>query len=207
MNINETELQLKKRIIYPYRWHRKQNDQIDRLTNFIYKIENFDQLLEHIRIEFPDNREVFDYALNRWYNYWSAMAVEYIFSMSSKVTPARNYRDRLVDFEINEVKFDHKTSVFPEKYPHGLAYAVNDPKSLIVWLYRNQSQEQRMHLKNRLFIVLHSKHGPHWKLKAEISWIEEVVNDYLEDFSVSRLYQLNLESQSVTLSDIIWGIK
>jgi len=47
-------------------------------------------------------------------------------------------------------------------------------------------------LKNRLFIVLHSSDGEHWKLKAEISWLKERIEKYMSGFNPHYLLNLNL---------------
>ena len=76
------ENELKKRIAYPYKWGRKQNDQFDKLTNFVYKIPTFEATLKEIETKFRKDKEhkhISNYALNRWYNFWSAQAVEKIF--------------------------------------------------------------------------------------------------------------------------------
>jgi|GEM_PF-4648903 len=38
MNVDpvKIEVELKKRLAYPHKWGRKQNDEFDKLTNFIY---------------------------------------------------------------------------------------------------------------------------------------------------------------------------
>jgi len=65
-----------------------------------------------------------------------------------------------------------------------------------------------MHLENRIFLVLHKSDGKHWKLKAEISWLKNIIEDYLETFSSDKLITLNLKKDnSTTLSDVIWVIK
>ena len=38
------EKELKKRLLYPYKWGRKQNDLYDKLTNFVYKIPSLTEL-------------------------------------------------------------------------------------------------------------------------------------------------------------------
>ena len=131
-----------------------QNDLFDAQTRFVYSVSAFDQVLDDLKRRFsaaPDREALFNYALNRWYNFWSARAVEEIFGRLDNVTPAENRRDRLVDFTLNGVRFDHKTSVFPRGFGHDLTYAVNHPRILIDWFYRHQSQQQRLHFDNRLF--------------------------------------------------------
>jgi hypothetical protein len=208
--ISDIEIQLRKRLLYPYKWDRKQNNSFDNITNFIYQVSDFDDLFAQIKARFesnPNYNTILNYALNRWYNFWSARAVEEIFCSLDRVKPAKNIKDRLVDFQIDDITFDHKTSVFPRQYNRSLDYAKDNPPDLIEWLYNNQSQEQRKHLKNRLFIVLYSNKSEHWKLKAEISWLQELIELYVRDFDPDNLYKLSFENSNTTLSDIIWGIK
>lgn len=72
MNLELLENELKKRLKYDYTWGRKQTDSFDGQTNFIYKIAEFETLLEKIDTIFKDHPQ-FDnlknYSLNRWYNF------------------------------------------------------------------------------------------------------------------------------------------
>ena len=206
----QIEINLKKRLAYPYKWGRKQNDYFDKLTNFVYRISDFDEVIKEINNRFKKDKEhknISNYALNRWYNFWSANAVEKIFCYLPNVKPALDEKDRLVDFTIDGVTFDHKTSVFPKNFPHPIKEAVKKTDELINWLYKNQSQQQRKHLKNRLFIVLYSSDGEHWKLKAEVSWLKERIEKYMEGFNPNYLLKFPLEKDHYTLADIIWAIK
>ncbi|UCH65246.1 MAG: hypothetical protein JSW63_11680 [Ignavibacterium sp.] len=195
------ETNLKKRLTYPYKWGRKQNDYFDKLTNFVYKISDFDEVIREINHNFKKDKEhkkISNYALNRWYNFWSANAVEKIFCSLPNVKPALDEKDRLVDFTIDGVTFDHKTSVFPKNFPHPIKEAVKKTDELINWLYKNQSQQQRKHLRNRLFIVLYSSGGEHWKLKAEVSWLRERIEKYMEGFNPNYLLKFPLEKKAHT---------
>jgi len=209
LDLKVRENELKKRLRYDYIWGRKQNNKLDRLTNFIYDVFYFDELLQSVSKHSASNDSEFvNYVLNRWYNFWSANAVEKIFCSFDKIKPALNRKDHLVDFEIEGIKFDHKTSIFPENYPFSLEYAQSNKKSLIEWLYKNQSQQQRKHLKNRLFIVLYDMRlKQHWKLKSELLWLSEIISDYAEKFDTGNLIRLELIKGETTLSDIIWGIR
>lgn len=207
--IGDIERQLQKRLVYSYKWDVKQNNILDNMTNFIYHIADFDELLAQTKVRLesnPNYSTIFNYALNRWYNFWSARAVEEIFCSLDRVKPAK-IKDRLVDFRIDGITFDHKTSVFPRKYNRSPEYAKGNPRDLIEWLYSNQSQEQRKHLKNRLFIVIYSHKDDHWKLKAEISWLQELIRSYVQNFDSKDLHGFSFENGTTTLSDIIWGIK
>jgi hypothetical protein len=210
INLLKIEMELKKRLVYPYKWGRKQNDEYDKLTNFIYHIPIFDEVLKEIENKFRSDNEhqnISNYALNRWYNFWSAQAVEKIFCSLSNVQPALDEKDRLVDFTIDGVTFDHKTSIFPKNFPHPIDEAIKKTDELILWLYKNQSQQQRKHLKNRLFIVLYSSNGEHWKLKSEISWLKERIEKYMEGFNPHFLLKFPLEENHDTISDVIWAIR
>ncbi len=200
MDLLRVETELKKRLIYPYKWGRKQSDDWDAKTSFIYTTYSFEKVLEKT---VSLDEKVRDYALNRWYNFWSAEAVENLFSLHEKVTPNINKFDKLIDFTINTTCFDHKTTVFPIGFNQTVAYAKNNPVELIQWLYLNQSQESRKHLKNRLFIVLVDKNKEHWKLKAEIKLLKTEIDTYVENFNSENLFQLNLENNTI-LSDLIW---
>jgi hypothetical protein len=204
------EKELKKRLAYPYKWGRKQNDQYDKLTNFVYSISLFEDVLKETENRFKKDsvhQNIANYALNRWYNFWSAQAVEKIFCSLPNVKPALDEKDKLVDFSIDGVTFDHKTSVFPKNFPHPINEAIKKTDELIKWFYKNQSQQQRKHLKNRLFIVLYSSDGEHWKLKADISWLKERIEKYMEGFNPHYLLKFQLEKNQETISDVIWAIK
>ena len=75
-------------------------------------------------------------------------------------------------------------------------------------MYLNQSQQQRKHLKNRLFVVLvnYNDENKHWKLKAEIDWLKNIISSYLSTFDVQNLETINFQN-SVVKSDIIWAVK
>ena len=209
-NLIFIETELKKRLSYPYKWGRKQNDEFDKLTNFIYRSPTFEAVLKEINTRFKKDKEhgnIANYTLNRWYNFWSAQAVEKIFCSLPNVKPALDEKDRLVDFTIDGVTFDHKTSIFPKGFPYGINDAIKKTDELILWLYKNQSQQQRKHFKNRLFIVLYSTDGEHWKLKSEISWLKDRIETYMKGFNPHYLLKFPFEINQKTLADVIWVIR
>ncbi len=212
MELQHLENELKKRLKYPYIWGRKQNNYWDYLTKFIYNIDDFDQVKKIINSRYQHNKhkgikykDLFNYAINRWFNFWSAEAVEKIFCSFPNVIPAKNKRDKLKDFTINNIKFDHKTTVFPRTYTKNYNNAKRNPEHLIKWLYYNQSQQQRKHLRTRLFIVLYDKRGEHWKLKSEILWLKQIIVNYVNNFDESRLFKFRFVDKIDTFSDIIWA--
>ena len=203
MDLPRVERELKKRLVYPYIWGRKQSNEWDQLTNFIYTTYSFESLL---RKTYHLKREVKNYAMNRWYNYWSSMAVEDIFNSHPSVTANKNKYDKLVDFAINNIPFDHKTTIYPKGYLKPFTYALKNKEDLILWLYKNQSQQGRKHLKNRLFIVLYDKNFEHWKMKAEIALLKQNIDNYVKNFTEENLCIFDFGDGKV-YSDIIWIIK
>lgn len=201
INLNQLEIQLKRRVCFPYVWGRKQSDDWDKKTNFIYQTRSFSDLQNKVKnFENP----LRDYAFNRWLNFWSAKGVEQIFASHSKVIPNVNSYDKWVDFSIEGIDFDHKTSVFPKGFQHDLQYAQQNKKQLIEWLYQEQSTQGRQHYKNRIFVVLYDEnHAEHWRLKAEITLIKNQIETYLNTFSAHQLEKLDFGNGTV-LSDIIW---
>jgi hypothetical protein len=205
------EKELKKRLNFDYSWGRKQLNDFDAQTNFIYKTEHFEDLLLQIDAAFKNNLKYNDlknYALNRWFNFWSANGVEAVFCEDDKVTPSPNLKDKFIDFYIENIPFDHKTTVFPKAFKKSIPYAIEHKKELIAWLYKNQSKQQRQHFKNRIFIVLIDFENPsnHWKLKAEILWLKSIISTYLLNFDRSKLQTFTFENKTV-FADVIWAIK
>lgn len=201
------ENELKKRLVYPYHWGTKQTDLLDKQTRFIYQTKTFKNLLEQINTHFKtleEKEQLKNYALNRWFNFYSAKAVENIFKSHFLVSKTQNSKDKEKDFFIEGIPFDHKTTVFPKKFKGTFNEAINQPDKLINWLYKNQSQQGRHHLKNRLFVVLYNSNGKHWQLKANLQKIEAAVHQYLNGFSTSQLHHFSFEKELDTLSDLIW---
>lgn len=207
-NLATIEEQLQKRWKYSYKWFRKQNDQWDAYTNFIYTIPSWEELVKAIAKTVEINQlpkeEAFYYAINRWYNFWSAIAVETIFCSLDNIKAAKNAKDRLVDFSIQEIPFDHKTSVFPKGFGQSMVYARAHKKELLYWLYENQSRQQRNHFANRLFIIVYAEDKEHWKLKAEIGLLKSAITNYVATFNASNLVTLYFKNKENAVSDIIW---
>ena len=211
MDYKKLEKELKKRTKLNYYWGRRQGDEFDKLTNFIYKTNSFEAILDLIEITFKNNPQYSfynNYALNRWFNFWSAKGVESIFCGHENVKPHLDSFNKFTDFYIQNIPFDHKTTVFPKGFKKSVPYGILHKSELIAWLYKNQSQQQRKHHKNRLFIVLvnYQEDDAHWKLKSEISWLKEIVSAYLLNFDPSKLQSFIFENEIVK-SDIIWAIK
>ncbi|MCZ4317707.1 hypothetical protein O4H26_01765 [Aequorivita viscosa] len=208
LNLQNIESELKKRHPYSYKWFRKQNDVWDNYTNFIYQTVSWDILIQKIAAVAETRKlnkhHIFQYAANRWYNFWSAQAVEQIFTEIDGIEPVIETKDSEKDFYLFGIPFDHKTSVFPKKFQNTFEYAKSHKVALIEWFYKYQSSQKRHHFKNRLFIVVYDKNGQHWKLKAEISLLKNTIQKYVATFRPEQLHSLTFASQQKTFSDIIW---
>jgi len=203
-NITQIERELTKRLSLPYQWGQKQNNIDDQLTSFIYDIQLFDELLELLNNRFLNQVDLKHYALNRWYNFWSAIAVEQIFCSQPNVKPCSNNKDKKADFYLKGIRFDHKTTIFPYGFKQSWSYAHNNPQELIKWLYLHQSQQGRKHLSNRLFIVLYDKNGAHWKLKSNITWLKTGVDNYVDNFDIKQLFGFTFLPNKVSWADVLF---
>ena len=207
--MNETlaqiEAQLKRRVAEygPVRWGRKQTDEWDRQTQFIYHTFAWDDLRAQIATL---DRPLADYAVHRWFNFWSARAVEMAFCAQPGVQANRDAKDRLIDFRIHGIPFDHKTSVFPARYGRPFDQAQRDKRHLIRWLYEQQSTQGRHHLANRLFILLYAQDGEHWRLRAEVSELARLIAEYVAHFSPPHLIRLSFDTHQA-LADVLWFVQ
>ena len=210
LDLKRLQIQLKKCYPFIQNWGRKQNNSWDKQTNFIYKVRHFGQLENQIKVSFHKEsnfEELRIYALNRWYNFWSAKGIETIFCSYPNVKPHSDPFHHYIDFWIDEIPFDHKTSVFPKGYGQNIEIAKSNPTDLLKWLYENQSQQKRFHLRNRLFLILHDKNGNNQKLKSEIDFIQPIIENYLKYFSFENLKKLEFNTDKgikIAYSDCIY---
>lgn len=208
LDLQHIESNLKKRLRVPYKWYQKQNNLWDNETRFIYKMSTWEALLLKIdqtqQFNNFDKTPYFNYAINRWYNYWSAQAVEAIFTSFPGFAPNPKPLEGQYDFKWLGIPIDHKTSVFPKGYGESYAFAKANKTHLIYWLYKQQSTGQRYHLNNRLFIVMYDQNGEHWKLKSEIELLRTTIEPYAKNNTPARMEKLSLMEDKITLADIIW---
>ena len=210
ITLDAREHELRKRLAFPHEWGQHQNDDWDTQTDFVYHIFSFDAFIKEIEARFsnePIYKDILGYGMNRWYNFWSAKAVEQIFCTHTAVKSAHDSTDRLREFRIGDVSFDHKTSTYPRGFNHDLDYGIKHPKELIEWFYTHQSLQRRKHFENRIFIVLYASDGQHWKLKAELGWLSSIITPYLDNFDASKLFHYKFEGRRETVADVLWAVK
>lgn len=153
-----------------------------------------------------------NYALHRWYNYYTSIVCERIFAEFGAI-PERDYRNKYVDFYIEGEPFDLKLTVYPKKlnnrpYDLNTRYGKNE---MIKWLYLNQSQEGRKHLHIRLFIVCDGKDSSsNMALKSDFQLIRPQIKSFLMECQDSKFNELIIEDNSGKYnvkSDIIYIAK
>ena len=174
-------------------WQR-QNDELDRLTKFVYEIDNLDFILTICKAKNIDR----NYALHRWYNFNCARVHEYLFCKNGAVKE-ENGQHKTIDFYINKVAFDLKTSVYPKKFKANLDLSRRENKNeLIRWLYENQSNEGRQHFDNRLFLICEDL-----KSKSNFDLIEEKIKAFLDYSNKNGFNRIEINNKLI-FSDIIW---
>lgn len=196
-----------------YSWGRKQGNSDDKRTDFIYNIRSYSALLEKCKTE-NLSPSLTEYAKNRWLNFKSAKAIEAMFLQHKSVQKEANPYHKYIDFYINDINFDHKTSQFPKGFGYDLKYAQEHKKEIIEWMYKNQSQERRMHFENRIFVILFdTRYSQHWKLKSNLKEMYSKIMDYLDNFDQTNLVTLNqgllrdgIRNNKIIYSDVIWYI-
>jgi hypothetical protein len=206
IDVSQLQNELRLRHNYPYSWSKKQDDDWDEKTQFIYTCLDFLSLKKAISVHLyhlPNFKELAYYAMNRWYNFNSAKAIEHVFCTHPAVRAHQNNFHKEIDFYVHDIPFDHKTTIFPKGFGQTYEDTKKNPSPLIEWLYRNQSGEKRHHLKNRIFIVLYAAHGEHWKLKSELIDLQHMIDGYLRNFNPNQLFSLELNHQPV-LSDVLF---
>ncbi len=200
-----TEKELSKRLSYSYTWGRKQNKDWDFKTDFIYKTHLFDDLVHRLE-SMGVGDALFNHAINRWYNFHSAQAVEAIFKQHSSVISEVDTKHQSIDFYINGIAFDHKSSVFPKGFDKSIEYALANKAELAYWFYKEQSTERRFHQENRLFIVMYESKGNHWMLKSRLSDLYNLIHQYLNQFDSNKLIELQINDQTVLCDVLIFKV-
>lgn len=189
-------------------WNRGhiQNDELDHLTDYIYRTVTYDLLKVRTSIlcrkEGLNFDEVFGYALNRWFNNITSHYAEDVFTSHSIVEDEEDIYNKEIDFYINNKPFDLKMSVMPVWFNHTIEYAVENKAELIEWMYQNCSKERRLHNWNKIFIVCYSSDGNHNKVKWNLQLVKEAIDNYMLDYDDRKLTK-----QGDSYADIIFIIK
>ena len=204
MNQAQLESDLKKcRALITADW-KMQNNWADRNTNFIYKAQTLKDCLDKIAY-FGANK---DYALHRWYNYMTSIAVENLFCEFGAVHEKDIYNHD-VDIYIDDIPFDVKLTVYPAKLadrPYNLSTRAGK-NEMIKWYYANQSQQSRKQLLNRLYVVCDGKDAEEClSMKCDFNLLREKISAFMEYISKNGLNKIIISDNGTEYelySDII----
>ncbi len=182
-----------------------QNNFNDYKSNFIYKVNS----LKDVFVGAKENNIDYRYAIHRWYNFHTSIQCEKKF-VEFGARKESDYRNKEIDIYINEVPFDVKLTVYPKvlnNHPYDLSTRIGKNK-MIEWMYSHQSQQQRKHLANRLFIVCDGKtQYDSLCLKSDFSQIRKKINEYMENVKANGFNELKITDNGkeyVVQSDIIY---
>ncbi|WDC85475.1 hypothetical protein PL321_09310 [Caloramator sp. mosi_1] len=154
--INQETICLQKELLkaVPYlKGWTKQNDKDDNLSNFIYNTTKFSDIIEKAK----QRKLSISYVCHRWYNFHTSKETENIFVKYGCIRE-ENRKHKEIDIYFKQIPYDIKLTVFPSKYNGNTDLKTRtDKNNLIEWYYKNQSQQGRKHLANRLFVVCISK--------------------------------------------------
>ena len=199
----EKELQKALDLISP-QWVM-QNNYNDYRSNFIYSVETVDECIRLAK----ENGVSVEYALHRWYNFKTSIQCEQIFCGYGAVKET-DRKNREIDIYIDGVPFDVKLTVYPKalsSHPYDLSTR-NGKDKMIQWMYENQSQQQRKHLANRLFIVCDGKNAyDSLRLKSDFGQIRKKIKEYLNYIKLNGFNELEIVDFGKTYrvcSDIIY---
>jgi hypothetical protein len=136
----------------PTSWSIRQRDALDRATAFIYSVTSLAEVLQQCHVARLDEQTA-SYAQHRWKNFvrhdvW----LDLLYAEFPGCRPFENAKDRTKDLYVpvggSEIIFDLKVTRWPSRLDRTSSLA-----DVARWMYSNQSQQQRFHLDNRLFVV------------------------------------------------------
>lgn len=182
-----------------------QDNRNDSSTNFIYNAKTLDECLNLI----SRNNVNRDYALHRWYNYYTSVQCEYLFCDYGAVHE-KDIRNHDVDIYINNIPFDVKLTVYPKalsEKPFNIKQR-NGKNQMIQWFYAHQSQGKRKQMLNRLYVVCDGNNPEeNLRMKSNFELLRKYICSFMNYTKEYGFNQINITDNQVkyTLySDIIY---
>ncbi len=165
-------------------WERIQNDEWDRRCQYIFDVRTAARVRTRSRQIATqhgfDQTAFVNYALRRWYCFWGARIAESLFVSHPGVVPGPP-KDHKVDFTIDGIPFDLKTSDVPRAFANRIGDVHTQPEQLATWFYAHQSRERRFHTANRLFLVLCDSERPDeaWRLRGDVAALRSAIATFM----------------------------
>jgi len=162
-------------------WGRVQDNAWDADSRFVYRLRSVASArLAAERVAGDRGAAFVQYALRRWFCFWGARMAELLFLRHPGVRPGPP-RHHQIDFTIDGVPFDLKTSEVPRLFQDSVDDLAVNPGKLASWLYQHQSREGRFHNANRLFLLLCDPVSPAeaWRLRADLPALRQAVDGFL----------------------------
>lgn len=182
-----TDDELKKELykVTNYKWSVVQGQLDQKIqAEYVRQYFKYDDIIQNVESQL--HSDITHYVIASWFNHWTTVLIEDHISQHPRVIPTlkNNFG---VDIFFDDQPFDLKITYFPKDFPHSLDKALENPKSLIIWLYENQGA-QRFGADNRLFIVLVSKNNleESWKLKRDFDFVFSEIDNFLNKTSVTK---------------------
>jgi hypothetical protein len=208
VEINKLQKEMKRVYDFGYDYTRR-DPTMDSLTNFVFSIDNFDDLMVASNLAFPEwnlNREKYiSYAMTRWYKRMSATFSEAVFVRHPNILKASRDEDRRhIDFYMNNIPFDLKNTMFPKVYATRKKYALRHPAELAKWLMDNQADRRFSNYHNQIFIVYDSSYRPNWMMKAELFLTQRKINKWVKLRNRKPVPEIVLSAGCTVKADVIF---
>lgn len=185
----------------------RQDTYLDRITNFIYRCNTYDEILSKCDLNKESwNNEVSieNYALHRWLNLQAHdMYIDWLVDNGAIKCKAF---DREKDFTLYGVNFDLKVTRYPSylqrKFDNAPLVSRELKNKTIDWLYTNQSQGSRKHLSNKLFVVVGNSILD--KFNADIEHKIKAFVEYYADKEFNTITITDKGKEYMVVSELIY---
>jgi len=197
--ISNTDLVSELKKVTDLTWGAVQGQLDQRIqVEYVRRYYRYDDLLANVKKTLHNT--ITSYVMATWYNHWSTVLIEDYTSIHPRVIPTlkNNFG---IDIFFDNQPFDLKTTYLPKNF--SMEKAIEDPKSLAVWMYENQGA-QRFGDDNRLFIVLIDTKNPSesWKLKREVEFVNKKIDHFFDASNVTADDEIIFSFQNRTYTAI-----
>lgn len=180
--ISDDDLKNELSKVKSFSWGTKQGELDQKIQKDFVRIYcYYDDLVNHVKATLF--KDVTNYVICSWFNYWTTVYIEEHIGMHPKVIPTiKNIKG--IDIFFDGQPFDLKITYVPRNY--NIEEAVNNPLNLAVWMYENQGAE-RFGADNRLFFILLDKDDTNrsWELKRDFNLIFSKIDSFFSKEKVS----------------------